>query len=101
MTDAPKDLRFFKVVLNSVADGVFTVDGNRIVTGSDSGITVIDRDESLRINLIEHIIIIINRLRLAISSICGIERFPLPIGCIIPAVRHIGKIRFAACIPEK
>ncbi|MBD3331843.1 PAS domain-containing protein [candidate division GN15 bacterium] len=32
VTETPKDLRFFKVILNSVADGVFTVDSNRIIT---------------------------------------------------------------------
>jgi len=32
MNDSPKDLRFFKVILSSIADGVFTVDGNRIIT---------------------------------------------------------------------
>ncbi len=32
MTETPRDLRFFKVVLNSVADGVFTVDSDRIIT---------------------------------------------------------------------
>ncbi len=28
----PEDLRFFKVILNSIADGVFTVDNDRIIT---------------------------------------------------------------------
>jgi PAS domain S-box-containing protein len=32
MTDTPKDLRFFKEILSSIADGVFTVDSNRVVT---------------------------------------------------------------------
>jgi len=32
MTDTPRDLRFFKVILNSVADGVFTVDSDRVIT---------------------------------------------------------------------
>lgn len=32
MTDTPQDLKFFKVILNSVADGVFTVDSNRVIT---------------------------------------------------------------------
>lgn len=32
MTKTPKDLRFFKVILNSVADGVFTVDSDRVIT---------------------------------------------------------------------
>ena len=32
MNDTPKDLRFFKVILSSIADGVFTVDSNRIIT---------------------------------------------------------------------
>jgi PAS domain S-box-containing protein len=30
--ETPKDLRFFKVILCSIADGVFTVDNNRIIT---------------------------------------------------------------------
>jgi PAS domain S-box-containing protein len=32
MTDTSEDLKFFKVVLTSIADGVFTVDSNRIIT---------------------------------------------------------------------
>ncbi len=32
MTKTPKDLRFFQVILNSVADGVFTVDSERVIT---------------------------------------------------------------------
>lgn len=32
MTETPKDLRFFKVILNSVADGVFTVNSDRFIT---------------------------------------------------------------------
>lgn len=32
MNESPKDLRFFKVILSSIADGVFTVDGDRIIT---------------------------------------------------------------------
>jgi len=32
MNETPKDLRFFKVILSSIADGVFTVDSNRIIT---------------------------------------------------------------------
>jgi PAS domain S-box-containing protein len=32
MSDIPKDLRFFKVILSSIADGVFTVNSNRVVT---------------------------------------------------------------------
>lgn len=32
MNDTPKDLRFFKVILSSIADGVFTVDSDRIIT---------------------------------------------------------------------
>jgi PAS domain S-box-containing protein len=32
MYDSPKDLRFFKVILSSIADGVFTVDSERIIT---------------------------------------------------------------------
>lgn len=32
MIKTPKDLRFFKVILNSVADGVFTVDSDRVIT---------------------------------------------------------------------
>ncbi|MFH2048181.1 MAG: sigma 54-interacting transcriptional regulator [bacterium] len=32
MAENNKDLKFFKVVLSSIADGVFTVDSNRIVT---------------------------------------------------------------------
>ena len=32
MNETPKDLRFFKVILSSVADGVFTVDSDRIIT---------------------------------------------------------------------
>lgn len=32
MNETPKDLRFFKVILSSIADGVFTVDGDRIIT---------------------------------------------------------------------
>ena len=32
MSETPKDLRFFKVILSSIADGVFTVDSNRIIT---------------------------------------------------------------------
>lgn len=30
--DAPKDLRFFQVILSSIADGVFTVDSERTIT---------------------------------------------------------------------
>jgi len=30
--DAPKDLRFFQVILSSIADGVFTVDSQRTIT---------------------------------------------------------------------
>lgn len=32
MKDTPQDLKFFKVILSSIADGVFTVDSNRIIT---------------------------------------------------------------------
>jgi PAS domain S-box-containing protein len=32
MNETPKDLRFFKVILSSIADGVFTVDSDRIIT---------------------------------------------------------------------
>ncbi len=32
MEVTPEDLRFFKVILSSIADGVFTVDSNRIIT---------------------------------------------------------------------
>ena len=32
MKSTPQDLRFFKVILSSIADGVFTVDGDRIIT---------------------------------------------------------------------
>lgn len=32
MNDYSKDLKFFKVILSSIADGVFTVDSNRIIT---------------------------------------------------------------------
>jgi PAS domain S-box-containing protein len=32
MMDARQDLKFFKVILSSIADGVFTVDSNRIIT---------------------------------------------------------------------
>lgn len=32
MIKTPKDPRFFRVILNSVADGVFTVDSDRIIT---------------------------------------------------------------------
>jgi PAS domain S-box-containing protein len=32
MNDTPQDLKFFKVILSSIADGVFTVDSNRIIT---------------------------------------------------------------------
>ncbi len=32
MKATPQDLRFFKVILSSIADGVFTVDSNRIIT---------------------------------------------------------------------
>ena len=32
MDETPKDLRFFKVILSSIADGVFTVDSDRIIT---------------------------------------------------------------------
>jgi len=32
MNETPKDLRFFKVILSSIADGVFTVDINRVIT---------------------------------------------------------------------
>ena len=32
MSEAPKDLRFFKVILSSIADGVFTVNGRRVIT---------------------------------------------------------------------
>ena len=32
MDDTPQDLKFFKVILSSIADGVFTVDSNRIIT---------------------------------------------------------------------
>jgi len=32
MNETPKDLQFFKVILSSIADGVFTVDSNRVIT---------------------------------------------------------------------
>jgi len=32
MAETPKDLKFFKVILSSIADGVFTVDSDRIIT---------------------------------------------------------------------
>lgn len=32
MDDSPKNLKFFKVILSSIADGVFTVDKDRIIT---------------------------------------------------------------------
>jgi len=32
MSDASQDLKFFKVILSSIADGVFTVDSDRIIT---------------------------------------------------------------------
>jgi len=32
MDDASENLRFFKVILSSIADGVFTVDSNRVIT---------------------------------------------------------------------
>jgi PAS domain S-box-containing protein len=32
MHDTPKDLRFFRVILSSIADGVFTVDSDRVIT---------------------------------------------------------------------
>jgi len=32
VNESPKDLRFFKVILSSIADGVFTVDSDRIIT---------------------------------------------------------------------
>jgi PAS domain S-box-containing protein len=32
MESPPKDDRFFKVILSSIADGVFTVDGDRVIT---------------------------------------------------------------------
>ena len=32
MSDSSQDLRFFKVILSSIADGVFTVDSNRVIT---------------------------------------------------------------------
>ena len=32
MNDTPQDLKFFKVILSSIADGVFTVDSNRVIT---------------------------------------------------------------------
>jgi PAS domain S-box-containing protein len=32
MKDAAEDLKFFKVILSSIADGVFTVDRNRVIT---------------------------------------------------------------------
>lgn len=32
MNESPESLRFFKVILSSIADGVFTVDGKRIIT---------------------------------------------------------------------
>jgi len=32
MADASQDLKFFKVILSSIADGVFTVDSDRIIT---------------------------------------------------------------------
>jgi len=32
MIETPKDLKFFKVILSSIADGVFTVDSERIIT---------------------------------------------------------------------
>jgi len=32
MVETPKDLKFFKVILSSIADGVFTVDSERIIT---------------------------------------------------------------------
>jgi len=32
MDDTPESLKFFRVILSSVADGVFTVDGERVIT---------------------------------------------------------------------
>lgn len=32
MNETPKELQFFKVILSSIADGVFTVDSNRVIT---------------------------------------------------------------------
>lgn len=32
MKDTSEDLKFFKVILSSIADGVFTVDSNRVIT---------------------------------------------------------------------
>jgi len=32
MAETPQDLRFFKVILSSIADGVFTVDSDRLIT---------------------------------------------------------------------
>ncbi|MFH1740012.1 MAG: PAS domain-containing protein, partial [bacterium] len=32
MNDSQESLKFFKVILSSIADGVFTVDKNRIIT---------------------------------------------------------------------
>ena len=32
MDKAPQDLKFFKVILSSIADGVFTVDSHRVIT---------------------------------------------------------------------
>lgn len=36
MSDTPQDLKFFKVILSSIADGVFTVDSERIITSFNS-----------------------------------------------------------------
>ncbi len=36
MKETPEELRFFKVILSSIADGVFTVDGDRIITSFNS-----------------------------------------------------------------
>jgi PAS domain S-box-containing protein len=32
MADGPENLKFFKVILSSIADGVFTVDSNKLIT---------------------------------------------------------------------
>ena len=36
MNETPEELRFFKVILSSIADGVFTVDSDRIITSFNS-----------------------------------------------------------------
>ena len=35
MNETQKELQFFKVVLSSIADGVFTVDSNLEISGSN------------------------------------------------------------------